>query len=422
MLHVVQPLALVALGTLAIPLVIHLRRRPLPVVRVGSLRPFLDHRRRSPARTLQEWPMLLLRCAVLAALALALAGLQWKPQAATPSRWCLLLPGTRLQDAHLQDWTRLRREGFDARWIAPGFPRITDPSDSPAPPNPQTSVWPLLREADARLAAGSEAWVFGPTWSSLFQGNRPSTTNLRVQWQEVPTPPPVTAPAPNPRVGVVHSPERAVDAAYVRAALQAMGARVVTNAATGEVPDWIFQLGSSPLPLAWETFGTNGVRIVRDAEEASEPARVSRRIEVASHSVPLRQRVAPGPGVPLFRDSHGDPWLTEEQRGNIVLWHVAFRFHPEWTDWPLDGDFPAWWQEHLRPPPPATTAISPEQAAPRHLPNPDSRVASTLQSPAPIDLRAASWLLGAALFLVERRLSRSTPEPPDSTSIASGVP
>lgn len=421
MLHVVEPLALGTLGTLAIPIVIHLRRRSLPVVRVGSLRPFLAHRRPAPARALREWLMLLLRCTVLAALALALAGLHWTPQTSPPSRWCLLLPGTHLQDAHLQEWTRLRNEGFEARWIAPGFPRIADPSDSPAP-NPRTPVWPLLREADARLAAGSEAWVFAPTWSSLFDGNRPSTTNLHVQWHDVPTPPPVIEPAPNPRVAVVHAPERAVDAAYVRAALQAMGARVVTNAGAAEVPDWIFKLGSTPLPQAWEKFETHGVRIVRDAEEASESAKVSRRIEVASRSIPLRQRVAPGPGAPLFRDSHGDPWLTEQRQGPIVLWHVAFRFHPDWTEWPLDGGFPAWWQEHLRPPPPATTAIAPEQAAPRHLPDPGGRIASSLQPPTPIDLRAASWLSGVALFLVERLLSRSTPEPRASNSVASVIP
>lgn len=368
--------------------------------------------------------MLLLRCTLLAALALALAGLQWTPQAPTPSRWCLLLPGTHLRDTHLRDWTRLRNEGFEARWIAPGFPRIADPSDSPAP-DPRTPVWPLLQEADARLAPGSEAWVFGPTWSSLFNGNRPSTTNLRVQWHEVPTPPPVTEPAPDPRVGVVHAPERAVDATYVRAALRAMGARVVTHEVThemtNEVPDWIFQLGSSPLPLTRNEFGTQGVRIVQDPDETSVPARVSRRIEVALHSVPLRQRVAPGPGAPLFRDSQGDPWLTEERHGTLVRWHVAFRFHPDWTDWPLDGAFPAWWQEHLRPPPPSTAPIAPEQAAPRHIPDPDSGVASTLQPPASIDLRAASWLLGAALFLVERRLSRSTPETRDTTSTSTAT-
>jgi hypothetical protein len=347
MFQVVQPLALLALGTLAVPLLIHLRRRPVPVVRVGSLRPFLAHRKPSRPRALQDWPVLLLRCALLAALALALAGLQWTPRTPSPARWCLLLPGTRLHEEHLRDWNLRLQDGFEPRWLAPDFPPIRDPNDSP-PPNIRAPVWPLLGQADRRLVAGSEAWVFGPTWSSLFDGTRPTLANLRLQWQAVPTPPPAPPPPSTPRVTVVHSPDRALDAAYVRAALQAMGATVVSN----EVPTWIFQLGPAALPLPREELEKHGVRIVRDPSDTAEPETVSRRIEIGSQTVVLRRRAVPGPGIPLFRDSQGDPWLTEERRGSVVLWHVAFRFRPDWTDWPLEGAFPAWWQEHLRPAPP----------------------------------------------------------------------
>lgn len=417
MFQVVQPLALFALGALAVPLVIHLRRRPLPVVRVGSLRPFLAHQRPSRARTLHNWPILLLRCALLAALALALAGLQWAPRTPSPTRWCLLLPGTPLQDAHLQDWTLRLREGFEPRWLAADFPRITDPTHSPAP-SIRAPVWSLLSEADQRLAAGSEAWVFGPTWTSLFEGHRPSVANLRIQWHAVPTPPPVLPQPSAPRVGIVHSPDRSLDAGYVRAALQAMGASIVSN----EVPAWIFQLGAASLPLTKEELERHGVRIVQDAPESAESQIVSRRIDVGSQTVTLRQRVVAGPGAPVFRDSQGDPWLTEERHGSVVVWHVAFRFHPDWTDWPLAVAFPAWWQEQLQPASPNTTAITPEQATPRFVPDPTGAIASTAQRPPPRDLRAGCWLLGAALFFVERLLSRlptpsagTTPIPSDAS-------
>ncbi len=207
MFQALQPLALFALGALAVPIVIHLWRRPLPVVRVGSLRPFLAHRRPSRARVLHDWPMLLLRCAILAALALAFAGLQWTPRTPSPARWCLLLPGRGLQDTHLQDWTLRLGEGFEPRWLAPGFPKIIDPTRSPAP-SVHAPVWSLLSQADRQLAAGSEAWVFGPTWTCLFQGGRPSVANLRIQWHAVPTAPPIIPPPPIPRVGVVHVPDR----------------------------------------------------------------------------------------------------------------------------------------------------------------------------------------------------------------------
>lgn len=416
MFQVVHPLGLFALGAIAVPIIIHLWRRPLPVVRVGSLRPFMAHRRATRARALHDWPVFLLRCAILVALALAFVGLRWTPRTLSPARWCLLLPGTSLQDTHLQDWTLRLRQGFEPRWLAPDFPRILDPNDSPAP-SVGAPVWSLLSQADQRLAAGSESWVFGPTWTSLFEGRRPSVSNLRIQWHAVPTPPPVIPQPAAPRVGVVHHPDRTLDAGYVRAALQAMGASVVSN----EVPSWIFQLGSAALPLPSDELERHGVRIVRDAPEAAEPEIISRRIDVGSKTVDLRQRVIAGPGAPVFRDSHGDPWLTEERQGSVVLWHVAFRFHPDWTDWPLDAAFPAWWQEHLQPPRPDTTVIAPEQAAPRFVPDPTRGVTSATQRPAPIDLRAGSWLLGAALFLVERILSRSPTQPRGSAPIASGA-
>lgn len=397
MFQVFQPLALFALGAVAVPILIHLRRRSLPVVRVGSLRPFLALRRTSRARTIEHWPLLLLRCALLAALALACAGLQWTPRTPSPVRWCLLLPGTNLQDMHLQDWKRRLQEGFEPRWLAPGFPRILDPNDSPAP-NPRTPVWSLLRDADSRLAVGSEAWVFGPTWASLFEGIRPSVTNLRVHWHAVPTAPPVSPPPPVPRVGVVHTSDRSVDAGYLRAALIAIGASVVSN----EVPSWIVQLGSAPIPFPQADLERHGIRIVRDAPEDKTPEDVARRIEVGFQTVALRRRVSAGPGVPVCRDGHGEAWLTEERQGAVVVWHVAFRFHPDWTDWPREAALPAWWQEHLQPDPPATTTIATAQAEPRFVPNRDPGVTSITQPPAPIDLRAGCWWLGAVLFLIER--------------------
>lgn len=414
MFQVVHPLGLFALGAVAVPIVIHLRRRPRAVVRVGSLRPFLAHQRPSRAHILQNWPIFLLRCALLVALALAFAGLRWTPRTPSPARWCLLLPGTPLQDAHLQDWTLRLQEGFEPRWLAPDFPSIADPTNSPTP-SARAPVWLLLSEADQRLAAGSEAWVFGPTWTSLFEGRRPSLANLRIQWHAVPTPPPVLPQPSAPRVGIVHSPDRSLDAGYVRAALQAMGASIVSN----EVPSWIFQLGSAPLPRPWAELARQGVRIVRDAPEGAETEIVSRRIDVGSQTVNLRQRVVAGPGVPVFRDSQGDPWLTEERYGSHVLWHVAFRFHPAWTDWPLEGAFPAWWREHLQPGPPDTAAIAPEQATPRFVPDPTGEVSATLQQPVPNDLRAGCWLLGAALFFVERLLSRLPTQPPVTAPIPS---
>lgn len=402
MFQVVHALGLLALGAIVVPIVIHLWRRPLPVVRVGSLRPFLAHRRPSRAQFLHEWPLLLLRCAMFVALALALAGLSWTPRKPVPVRWCLRVPGTLLQDSHRHAWNLRLREGFEPRWLAPGFPKILAPAES-RPASIHTPVWSWLSEADRVAPAGSEAWVFGPTWRTLFQGNRPTVSHLRVSWHVVPTSPPAVPEPPPTLVGVVHSPDRALDAGYVRAALQAMGVTVASN----EVPSWVFQLGAASWPEAWIDPGSRVVQVVRDAPETAVALVENRRIDLETESFVLRQRVAPGPGVPLRRDSHGDPWLTEERQGPRVTWHVAFRFHPDWTDWPLHGAFPAWWRHALQADPPDTTTIAPEQASPRFEPDTTRGIDASTRPPTPVDLRAACWLVAAALFGVERLMSRS---------------
>lgn len=416
MFQVVHALGLLALGTIVVPIVIHLWRRPLPVVRVGSLRPFLAHRRPSRARFLHEWPLLLLRCGMLAALALALAGLSWTPRKPVPVRWCLQVPGTLLQDSYRHAWNLRLREGFEPRWLAPGFPKILDPAES-RPSGIHAPVWTWLSQADREVPAGSEAWVFGPTWRTLFQGTRPTVSRLRVYWHTVPTSPPVVLESSAARVGVVHSPDRALDAGYVRAALQAMGVTVASN----EVPSWVFQLGAAPLPEAWGGPGSLVVHVVRDAPETAVAWVENRRIDLDTETFVLRQRVAAGPGVPLLRDSHGDPWLTEERQGSRVTWNMAFRFHPDWTDWPLQGAFPAWWRHHLQPDPPDTTYIASEQASPRFEPDPTRGTDAALRRPAPVDLRAVCWFLGVTLFGIERFVSRSSIRNRGVLSTASAV-
>jgi hypothetical protein len=400
MFQLLQPLGWLALGAVAVPLLIHLWRRPIPVVRVGSLRPFLAHLRPARSRWFREWPLLLLRCAILAALALAFAGLVWAPRTPTPARWCLLIPGTSLRENHLNEWQERLAQGFEPRWLAPGFPKVLDRRASPEI-HVEAPVWPLLSEVDRTLAPGSEAWVFGPTWRSLFQGNRPTVSHLRVQWHAVPTPPPAVAEPSPVRAGVVHSADRMLDADSVRAALEAMGVALVTH----EVPSLVFQLGAVPLPASWTEPASQLVHVIRDAPESAEILVEDRRIDVDGETFALRQRVAAGPGVPIFRDSHGDPWLTEERQGSAVLWNVAFRFHPDWTDWPLEASFPRGWRRLLEPDGRNTAPIAPEQAAPRFEPDATPGFHALPPRPPARDLRAGCWLVGASLFLIERLLT-----------------
>jgi hypothetical protein len=405
MLQFAQPFGLFALATVAVPILMHLRRRPFVIVRVGSLRPLRGNQLPRRWLHLHDPLRLALRCAILTALALSLAGLEWNPRNPSPVRWCLLVPGTELAGTNRVEWDAHGRDGFELRSLSTGFHRI-DHADSAraSPPDPSLDVWSLLRQADLELPAGSRVIVFGPTWSSQFRGIRPTLRNVEVHWRPVQILPFESPPGSVARVGIVAGPDRSIDARYLEAAVRAIGATMITN----QEPTWVFQLGSAELPPKWAEAVKRGARFVQDAPEIEHPQRVSREIETGSTSSSLHQRVNPGPGLPLFRDSQGEPWLTEERNagetGTKVTWHFAFRFHPDWTDWPLSGAFPAWWREQLQPEPVDTTLIAPEQAAPRFDSHRDQARSSAVVRVATVDLRTACWLAAMMLFLAERAL------------------
>lgn len=389
MLTFAAPLGLLALGALAVPLALHLVRRPPRTVRLGNLR-FLDAApRRIRSLRWRDRLLLALRCLLLAVLAALLATPLWQPRHPARVRWALQLPDAKLPADARAEWDRLLAAGFAPRLLAPGFPSATaTPSASTSPQD----AWSLLRELDDRLPAGSEAVVFGSLHAGQFRGPRPVLHRVSVRWHETDTTLAPPAPAAPPRFALVAAPDRAEDAAYLRAALAALGA------VEGDAPAWIFQLGDAPLPTALPA-----ARVVSDAPATAPVASVARTLDVAGTSVRLHQRTPAPAGAPLLRDSAGEPLLVAAPDGN---WRFALRFHPAWTDWPHTSAFPAWWREHLAPPPPAGR-LAAAQAAPAISP-------TTTPPPlaaAPIDLRPFCWLVALALFVAERWLSRRTPPP-----------
>jgi len=130
LLTLTNPSALLALLGLLVPLAIHLwNRRPGREVAVGSLRWLAAgaNRRLRNLRLEQVW-LLLLRAALLAVLAGALAGPQWRQPRAAGRGQVLVSPaladGRRLA-AVRPALDSLRRRGYALRWLAAGLPAIT---------------------------------------------------------------------------------------------------------------------------------------------------------------------------------------------------------------------------------------------------------------------------------------------------------
>lgn len=146
------PLGLAAVAAWLLPLLIHLARRhpytPLDFAALRWLRAQIRPRQRI---RFDDWPLLLVRLLLLAALALLLARPVLTGSAPTPSAWTVVAPGL--------DARALRGTGEEGNWhwLAPGFPSVEQPE--PAVPAALSS---LLRELDAQLPAGTALTVHVP--------------------------------------------------------------------------------------------------------------------------------------------------------------------------------------------------------------------------------------------------------------------
>ena len=129
MFALLNPAALLALLGLLVPVAIHLwNRRPGREVAVGSLRWLVaGANRRLRNLKLEQFWLLLLRAALLAVLAGAVAGPVWRT-ALPSSRGVVLLSAEAAGRPALVGLKptidSLRRRGYVLRWLAAGFPRV----------------------------------------------------------------------------------------------------------------------------------------------------------------------------------------------------------------------------------------------------------------------------------------------------------
>lgn len=389
MVQFAQPMALFALGALALPVLLYLLRRPRQLVRVGSLRP-LEGQRTPPALLWRpRWLLLLLRCALLAVVALLLADPRVNPPPPGRVAWLLRAPGTQLTAQDQAVWDRALRDGWQPRAFAAGF----EAYDHAGRADPSADYWSLLAELDARVEAGSKIMVFAPTTARHFRGVRPVLSRLSVAWRPVATADAGAATAT--AFTIVARPDRTAVADRVRAALLVAGARE-----DSERPTWIIQLTEDELAPALRQRVQDGATLVTEAKLTEPVLRGQSFFVVADERVPLRQRVEAVAGLVRWRDEVGDPLLTERPFGRGRHWQLAFRLDAEWTDWTLRAAFPRWWAERIGEGETANLPLDAAQVLP--LTAPVSADASPSLFPATRGIASWLWLLAVALLAVER--------------------
>lgn len=403
MLRFLSPVWLFGLVTLAVPLALHLwSRRTGRPIRVGSIHLLAGA---LPATTrswrIQEPWILLLRCAVLAALVVALAGPYWAPRDAAGPTWALVADDVADRSA-LTD--SLLRAGLVVR-----------PLDS-------ANLWMALREADRAAPPGSRFLVFAPALLRDFHGPRPRI-GATVEWHSR------AAMDAGGRavqrtgarvVALYADPARREDARYVSAALRAAGVATGIRAivtvrsanSAGESAadaDWTVWLSDRTVPEAIRRRVREGTTLVSDAGTAPTARRRTRIVLVDQPSDAWLERrsVAADVGAPVWSDGAGAPLLTvaRERRGLHYRFHS--RFAPAWSDFVLRPAFPVamarLWVGAARL---AERGDDRRIARSQLLPASDRTLRSAPSAgPPQRSLFLAAWVLAVLLFLLERRLA-----------------
>ena len=248
------PLGLAALIAWLVPLLVHLRRRSEQHRTDFAALRWLPARAHPRSRLrFEEWPLLLVRLLLLAALALLLAKpmLFGGPQA---KQWLVVSPNV--------DRTAIPAEsnGVERRWLAVGFP----PIDEAAPPSSQP-IGSLLRELDATLPADTRLTVLVPGQLDGADAKRP-VLHRRVDWQVVDRIAVADKPSmaqqlkPRPPLVVRHDDSHTSAVRYFRAAAIAWqaaspAARTARKPASGDIAPTGKPLPTTDKPLVWLASG-----------------------------------------------------------------------------------------------------------------------------------------------------------------------
>lgn len=375
------PAGLAALAALLLPLLIHLARRsehrPTSFAALRWLR--ARPRPRNRVR-FDEWPLLLLRLALLALLALLLA----RPAlygAAGDTPWVAVVPGVSVPAARRAVVAPKARW----RWLAPGFPSVEEPA-----PRGLLQVSSLLRELDAELPASAPLTVVAPAQLGGLDAQRVRLSRA-VAWQVLPGAAPLAAsvPAqPAPRLVVRYSPDSLPALRYLRAAHAAWStggsAAPLPAAAVGQAlpplaaSQALVWLAPGPLPAEVEQWIAAGGTALLDTR--------------STWAMPV-------PMSPLWSDGRGAALAEGAGYGKGRLLRFTHALAPAQMPQLLEADFPRQLRTlfEAAPPPPS------RGLAADHAP----QAGAPAWAPKPRELQPWLMLAIALLFLCERWLATS---------------
>lgn len=376
-LGLLAPAGLWALAALALPLLVHLvRREEQKPTAFAALRWLAARLKPRQKLRFEEWLLLALRLLLVAGLALLLA----QPVlngAGAGAPWLVVMPGADASQAPALP------EDAERRWLAPGFPTITE-----APPSPPIATASLLRELDATLSSGTAITVLA---TERFDGadGEPPRLSRRVDWRVVDGAPAEAKRAAEPpfALAIRHAGDDTPGLRYLRAA--ALAWTPDAGQAPGIAPDIAPQdaaLAADTRHLAWLVPGPLPPAIRDWINEGG------RALIVADTEWPLAQD-----GQPAWRDARGEPRARRAALGRGEVLQLSLPLSPAALPELLEPGFPDALRDLLQAPPPAPRRA----AAAAYAPQPGG----TAFPETPRELTTPLLWLLLGLFALERWLA-----------------
>ena len=431
MLQLLQPIWLFALAGLSIPVIIHLwNQRPGKTLRVGSVILVAENMvlHKKNAR-LTELLLLLLRCLLLACIAIALAAPLWRKQENKTAKGWILMGRTKLITAYdhfKPEIDSLLHAGFEFHYFEEDFAKAdfqkalqTQNDTFPVKPLSYWGIISLLNEqADAKLPL----YVFTDNYLRNFSGNRP-VVSLNLHWLTY-TPDTFVVQSAAADTGVLHvtvyTPAQTNDGRYVKAALDAIHQFSKKNIITrlvnqvAEIPaqqDWLFCLSDEAIPADKKATHTLSYAKGKETPTASYilPAGHSSFDAVELYSSIIENDTAMNFSSVNWRDGFGHPLLTMEEKNNTSYYWLYTHIDPAWNELPWSNGFPQmlyglmYTDSNALANPTDKTIIDSNQLMPVTVNEKDAGLKPALFSET--KLAGIFWLIAFVLFFAERCLS-----------------
>ncbi|MCW3466931.1 BatA domain-containing protein [Chitinophaga nivalis] len=432
MLYLLQPIWMLLVSGITIPVFIHLwHRRPARVRKVGSIQLLaaatVKHAR---SKRVSEWWLLLLRCLLILLLALLLSQPVWRRPftAHTQKGWVLVEPVAYTHFKPVID--SLLQAGYQLHAWDTAFESSTPGTWSPD--TLQLPYWQTLQLLPKKIPGDLPVYLFTGQQLRRFQGNRPvlplhlhwytaALTDTAERWDALQYPlenggtrilqgystgtgtryeyHDTAATAAPPLRVTVYAGKYPADASYLYAALQAVQQYTrrkinITLVKAGQTlpqeQDWLWWLSEQPVPA--------GIQATRQVVYAAGKINQDRAVWAGRDISVTKRIITSANDNALLKDSYGHTLLA---KGDTLYTHL----HPAWSEWVWNEQFPVYLLQWMFPAPAMghhdRRNIDPVQLQPVLI-TPDK-----ITHPVTIsdNQEKTVWILLLLVFCIERYLS-----------------